>query len=62
LHYYDNLATGGDRPKIFVVITGKGPEKEKYMEKIRNMSWNYVLIITAWLEAEDYPKVQFRNK
>uniref|UniRef100_A0A914Y9E8 Chitobiosyldiphosphodolichol beta-mannosyltransferase n=1 Tax=Panagrolaimus superbus TaxID=310955 RepID=A0A914Y9E8_9BILA len=42
-------------PKIFVVITGKGPMKEQYLERINKIRWRYVTIVTPWLEAEDYP-------
>lgn len=34
---------------------GKGPEKEKYEEKIRRLSLKRVAFRTAWLSAEDYP-------
>jgi hypothetical protein len=44
-------------PKLFVVITGKGPQKEFYLEKISHMRMRHVEIVTAWLEAEDYPKL-----
>jgi beta-1,4-mannosyltransferase len=43
-------------PKILVVITGKGPQKEMYLERIRSIHWENVLILTAWLQPEDYPK------
>jgi len=59
LKYYDNYCNENRQqfPKIFVIITGKGPEKEMYLEKIGRIKWTNVLILTAWLEAEDYPKV-----
>jgi len=45
-------------PKILVVITGKGPQKNYYKEKIALMQgMQYVRIATAWLAAEDYPKI-----
>jgi hypothetical protein len=28
-----------------------------YLDQIKSLSWEKVLIHTAWLEAEDYPKV-----
>uniref|UniRef100_A0A914RA18 Chitobiosyldiphosphodolichol beta-mannosyltransferase n=1 Tax=Panagrolaimus davidi TaxID=227884 RepID=A0A914RA18_9BILA len=42
-------------PKIFVVITGKGPMKEQYLQTMNKIRWRYVTIVTPWLEAEDYP-------
>lgn len=45
-------------PKIFVVITGKGPLKEFYLEKIsKTTHMQNVQILTVWLESEDYPKL-----
>lgn len=34
---------------------GKGPEKEKYEQKIRKLSLKRVAFRTMWLSAEDYP-------
>ena len=34
---------------------GKGPNKEKYEEKIRQLKLNRVAFRTMWLSAEDYP-------
>ncbi len=44
--------------KIKLMITGKGPLKEYYLNKINNeMTWKNVQIETVWLAAEDYPKL-----
>nr|XP_011460733.1 PREDICTED: chitobiosyldiphosphodolichol beta-mannosyltransferase [Fragaria vesca subsp. vesca] len=42
-------------PRLLFVITGKGPEKQKYEEKIRRLKLKRVAFRTAWLSAEDYP-------
>lgn len=42
-------------PKLICVITGKGPQKALYKEKIAALKWKYVRIVTPWLENEDYP-------
>uniref|UniRef100_A0A2P2M0F5 Beta1 4 mannosyltransferase n=1 Tax=Rhizophora mucronata TaxID=61149 RepID=A0A2P2M0F5_RHIMU len=42
-------------PRLLFVITGKGPEKEKYEEKIRRLCLKPVAFRTMWLSAEDYP-------
>ncbi|TFK40930.1 beta-1,4-mannosyltransferase [Crucibulum laeve] len=44
-------------PKLLVVVTGKGPMRDKYMEEVGRMqeSWRWVRCISLWLEAEDYP-------
>ncbi|CAD5216258.1 unnamed protein product [Bursaphelenchus okinawaensis] len=44
-------------PKIFAVITGKGPQKQYYMEKIAALNLKNVEVVTAWLEPEDYPRL-----
>jgi beta-1,4-mannosyltransferase len=45
-------------PKILAIITGKGPQKEHYLAKIRTMNQekklSNVVIQTAWLTSEDY--------
>ncbi|KAL2938888.1 UDP-glycosyltransferase TURAN [Bienertia sinuspersici] len=42
-------------PRLLFVITGKGPEKEKYEQKIKNLRLKRVAFRTMWLSAEDYP-------
>ncbi|XP_031267296.1 UDP-glycosyltransferase TURAN-like [Pistacia vera] len=42
-------------PRLLFIITGKGPEKEKYEEKIRRLRLKHVAFRTMWLSAEDYP-------
>ncbi|KAG1758034.1 glycosyltransferase family 33 protein [Suillus lakei] len=44
-------------PRIWMIITGKGPLKERYMAEVDLLqkSWQYVRCTSLWLEAEDYP-------
>ena len=44
-------------PRIWMVITGKGPLKERYMAEVELLqrNWQYVRCSSLWLEAEDYP-------
>lgn len=42
-------------PRLLFIITGKGPEKEKYEQKIRKLKLKRVAFRTMWLAAEDYP-------
>jgi beta-1,4-mannosyltransferase len=44
-------------PQLICVITGKGPLKEYYLQKISSLDWKHVTIITPWLEPEDYPLI-----
>ncbi len=41
--------------KLVCVITGKGPQKEMYKEKIAKLDLKFVSIVTPWLEPEEYP-------
>lgn len=47
----------GRLPKLLVIVTGKGPMKEKYMKEIEDLqeTWNWVRCTSMWLEAQDYP-------
>ncbi|KAL6506908.1 hypothetical protein OROHE_022345 [Orobanche hederae] len=42
-------------PRLLFIITGKGPEKKKYEEKIKRLRLKRVAFRTMWLSAEDYP-------
>ncbi|XVF14841.1 hypothetical protein REPUB_Repub09cG0096200 [Reevesia pubescens] len=42
-------------PRLLFIITGKGPEKEKYEEKIKRLNLKRIAFRTMWLSAEDYP-------
>lgn len=44
-------------PRLIVVITGKGPLKEYYLNEAKNFSWQYVQIETVWLDPADYPRL-----
>ena len=47
-----------DRHKLFctlVYFEGKGPEKEKYEQKMAKLNLKRVAFRTMWLEPEDYP-------
>ncbi|KAF8634001.1 hypothetical protein AX15_001175 [Amanita polypyramis BW_CC] len=44
-------------PKVLVIVTGKGPLKDHYMQKVSGLQnkWAWVRCISLWLEAGDYP-------
>jgi len=44
-------------PRLLVVVTGKGPLKDYYIEKTQNLALKKVKLVTPWLKAEDYPKI-----
>ena len=43
--------------RLVVVVTGKGPQKEYYQNKIKDLSLQNIEISTIWLDAQDYPKL-----
>ncbi|KAL4181781.1 hypothetical protein AMTRI_Chr12g272750 [Amborella trichopoda] len=42
-------------PRLLFIITGKGPQREKYEEQIKKLNLKRVAFRTMWLKAEDYP-------
>ncbi|GBG29932.1 Chitobiosyldiphosphodolichol beta-mannosyltransferase [Hondaea fermentalgiana] len=40
---------------IICVVTGKGPQRDMYMDKVRELGLKHVAVETLWLEHEDYP-------
>ena len=65
LSLYDGAASkaGGKLPKVLMVVTGKGPDRAKYMKQVEQLQkdtgerkgWAYVRLVSMWLEAADYP-------
>lgn len=60
---YSGLAkkSGLRLPKIFAIVTGKGPQKAEFLTKIEALesqnALSMVCIKTAWLSLEDYAKL-----
>ncbi|THU90753.1 hypothetical protein K435DRAFT_781064 [Dendrothele bispora CBS 962.96] len=54
-----NGSSSGQRklPKLLMAVTGKGPQRQEYMNKVNELqkSWKWVRCISVWLEAEKYP-------
>ncbi|KAJ6569579.1 mannosyltransferase [Mycena capillaripes] len=50
-------SNGKKLPKILVILTGKGPLREKYMKEVGELQkkWDWVRCVSMWLDAEDYP-------
>ena len=46
-------------PKVFMIVTGKGPLKDKYMDEVIRLEtseeWEWVRCRSLWLEAGAYP-------
>jgi len=43
--------------QVLVVVTGKGPQKAFYEQKITQLALIHVAVQTLWLEPADYPKL-----
>ncbi|KAJ7071359.1 mannosyltransferase [Mycena amicta] len=54
---YESSANSKSLPKLLVVLTGKGPLREKYMSEVAELEkkWKRIRCVSMWLEAEDYP-------
>ncbi|THH21018.1 hypothetical protein EW146_g487 [Bondarzewia mesenterica] len=56
---------GASLPKLLMIVTGKGPLKQKYMRKVQKLQdgtnedegkpWEWVRCVSLWLEVDDYP-------
>lgn len=58
LRRFDSRTASGASPTlplVMVVVTGKGPDKAKYVERMRAARMTRVAVCTAWLEPQDYP-------
>lgn len=44
-------------PDLVCVITGKGPLKYYYEEKIKACKFEHIEVVLPWLTAQDYPKM-----
>lgn len=42
-------------PDVLCVITGRGPQREMYLSRIRQLQLSKVAFCSMWLEPEDYP-------
>jgi beta-1,4-mannosyltransferase len=42
-------------PDVLFVITGRGPQREMYLQRLRQLRLSHVAFASLWLEPEDYP-------
>lgn len=50
-------ARGREMPYMLFIITGKGPMRAFYENKIQHMHLRRMQVLTLWLEPEDYPMI-----
>jgi beta-1,4-mannosyltransferase len=50
-------SASGSYPDVVVVITGRGPQREMYLSRIRQLHLSKVAFCSMWLEPEDYPLI-----
>ena len=58
LRRFDSRTASGASPTlplVMVVVTGKGPDKARYVELMKAARMSRVAVCTAWLEPQDYP-------
>ena len=57
LKLYDTLGNP-NLPPILLIVTGKGPLKQKFVQRVIELDFSpRVIVKTAWLTSEDYPKI-----
>lgn len=44
-------------PRLLILVTGKGPQREQYVERMRGLDLRRVAFRTLWLESADYPRL-----
>lgn len=47
----------GRYPQVLIIVTGKGPQRAQYERRLRALDLRSVAFRTAWLSAEDYPRL-----
>lgn len=61
LQYSERAQAQSDLPDILAIITGKGPQKEMYLQKIAALEaagrLQKVMVRTAWLTVSDYAQL-----
>lgn len=53
----DSISSSDYLPKLVCVITGKGPLKDFYQQKIGKARWDHVEVVMPWLSSHDYAKM-----
>ncbi|WIA30836.1 hypothetical protein OEZ86_000894 [Tetradesmus obliquus] len=48
-------SSGKSYPDVLFVITGRGPQREMYLSRIRQLQLSKVAFCSVWLEPDDYP-------
>lgn len=43
--------------EIYMIITGKGPMRDAFIQKTESKNLKYFKVKTIWLDSDDYPKV-----
>ncbi|KAK9468163.1 hypothetical protein V1512DRAFT_258889 [Lipomyces arxii] len=57
LMQYDSQAAESSLPSILLLVTGKGPMQDNFLQEVAKMKYTKVTIKTAWLAADEYPLV-----
>lgn len=53
--YDDACSDAKELPSILCIITGKGPERDYYVNLMKKNPMRHVIVSTVWLSFEDYP-------
>lgn len=50
-------ASSEDSSKVLVIVTGKGPQRAMYEQRIDQHHWTHVAVATLWLPSAMYPRL-----
>ncbi|GAB5360544.1 hypothetical protein AAMO2058_000637000 [Amorphochlora amoebiformis] len=53
----DQIERCENLPPMLFVVTGEGPMKDEFIEKVNLLQLRYIKVLTAWLKPDDYPKM-----
>ncbi|KAH6558309.1 hypothetical protein KP509_1Z070000 [Ceratopteris richardii] len=51
----ESTAASGPFPSLYIIVTGKGPLRERYERQIQKLRLNHVTFQTMWVSSKDYP-------
>lgn len=58
LKKYDQEGTTSGAPPVLLLVTGKGPLKQQFLDRVQALKFSkHVIIKSAWLTSEEYPQI-----
>lgn len=54
--FADSSVNSAELRKVLFLITGRGPMRDAFMEKVKKAEWKIFDVKSIWLDSDDYPK------